>query len=73
VCATPGSIITDAKFKCGGCNANVRIERLVEYLQSAKKAHIFFDTATMLYERARPVLSFGNWMIKRRYELAAKP
>jgi uncharacterized Zn finger protein (UPF0148 family) len=72
LCGTPEARYVDGRFHCDGCQANVKIERLVQYLQKVKKS-IDFAKATIQFESIRPVMSFGEWLIQRNYELVGKP
>jgi hypothetical protein len=73
LCGTPEAIYDGlGRFRCDGCQANVKIERLVQYLQNVKKP-IDFAKATIQFESIRPVMSFGEWLMQRNFELVGKP
>jgi len=72
VCATPEAKYAGDRFKCDGCGIDCRLGYLLRYLKRVKKA-VTFDRATELYERARPVIPFGHWLMTRNLELIAKP
>lgn len=72
VCATPDAKYIGDRFQCDGCGISCRLGYLLAYLKRTRRT-VTFEKATVLYEAARPVISFGHWMMRRNLELIAKP
>jgi uncharacterized Zn finger protein (UPF0148 family) len=71
LCGTPGATIDATGQDCPGCG-RVEMAEVNRYLMFAH-TRVDFSTATRKYETSRSNLSFGTWILKRNFELIAKP
>lgn len=71
LCGTPGAKPDITGQDCPGCG-RVEMIDVRRYLMH-EHTKVDFFTATLKYKTSRSNLSFGAWMLKRNFELAAKP
>ena len=71
ICGTPGAKFDKTGQDCPGCG-RVEIRDVVLYLRH-EHTQVDFFTATRKYESSRSDLSFGTWILRRNFELIAKP
>ena len=71
LCGTPGAKIDETGQDCPGCG-RVEMRDVNRYLMF-QHTKIDFFAATRKYETSRSDLSFGTWILKRNFELAARP
>jgi hypothetical protein len=71
LCGTPGARIDETGQDCPGCG-RVEMIDVRRYLMFTH-TKVDFDTATRKFETSRSELSFGTWILRRNFELAAKP
>jgi hypothetical protein len=71
LCGTPGAKIDETGQDCPGCG---RVEmRDVNLYLLYEHTKVDFDTATRKYKSSQSLLPFGKWILKRNFELRAKP
>lgn len=71
LCGTPGVKIDAGGQDCPGCG-RTELRDVCVYLRH-EHTRIDFFTATRKYETSRSKLPFGTWLVKRNFELIAKP
>ena len=71
LCGTPGAKLDEKGQDCPGCG-RVEMQDVRRYLVT-EHTKIDFFTATRKYETSRSDLSFGTWILRRNFELEAKP
>lgn len=76
VCGTHGPRIevgTLPRYVCGGCGLDITIREYLRKLAArAQPTRITFDRATRLYEETRRVVSFGQWLFSRNFQLLGR-
>lgn len=71
LCGTPGATLDITGQDCLGCG---RVEMIdVRRYMMYQHTRVDFFTATRKYESSRSELSFGTWILRRNFELIAKP